>query len=396
MKYRRIRGLGIDAQIAHHHRLKEEPRVPEIRQQFRHVGTKRRHRQRRIHEHALRRGPQLRFRPKMGVPRRKILDDVQPLQSRVILGRRPPVHRPLSATGIRGHGLQARLSSHMPRQRRHHPTHQMWIPSTPADQLNINLAYLVKVSTIEKSRILRGDIHGARPPADHETLDNVNHAQISSRTRPKTRPHQRRQRHYPGGMPGLVQRHRTHLQHSDTTRPRVPVDIVVGNRRPRQNELSRQRPTLIHGVPDKVPQVRNNLPLIDQSRRLADECLLGKDLCHRAGAQILIQTHRARRMLKGSGGLATGLGALNEYGTHHSQVAVQEAIEDTGPINTVTAGHGRHANTNPQLVGFLTRNLWNPPPLRRAVSAAATRVAACGPARRGSRGRRRRGAPRRR
>ena len=74
----------------------------------------------------------------------------------------------------------------------------------------------------------------------------------------------RRERCAPRRVSGLGERHRPHPQMNEAARARVPTDLISGDGGARQDELAFGL-AIIDRVPDLVPQISLDLPLVEQA-----------------------------------------------------------------------------------------------------------------------------------
>src|SRR5690625_3736308 len=107
-------------------------------------------------------------------------------------------------------------------------------------------------------------------------------------------------------MSGLSQRKRSHTQPCEAPGSRVTGAVGNRSRRPSQDELAGVA-TPVDGVPDVVPDVGLDLPLIDEPRCVAFEQQIGIDVEQTQGIRVCIKSEEHTSELQSRGHLVCRL-----------------------------------------------------------------------------------------
>ena len=232
-----------------------------------------------------------------------------------------------------GHG---HLRTLMTGQRAHQP---LRAGRTTSDAIHSRHVYVRHGLVVVKSRfqrILRLQRSGNRPAASANQEGNILQCLVRFAEDGYTRMiEELAQAHLARAVTRLPQRHRAHLHPRNASRARMvnPLLLLLIGRDCRSgHDKLADALAMVHGKPHSIPQLRNDLPFVEQFGFLAGQ--QGIDV-HFSQNQVSVEIHGIGNVIDTvcvlfrCGGLAAPLGALHQHGSRRVQFFSQNGVRHT-------------------------------------------------------------------
>ena len=142
---------------------------------------------------------------------------------------------------------------------------------------------------------------------------------------------QRAEGYSAGRMTGFKEREGAHSEPCQTASAGVSGHVVRRNRRAGQDELSGSAP-VVHGSPHMVPDVRLDLPLVNEAGDVAAQDRVGRGADHVPSVPVNVQPYLACSQVSGGGGLSAGLRSFDHHGAHGLEPFLEFLVDDSGEV----------------------------------------------------------------
>ena len=195
--------------------------------------------------------------------------------------------------------------------------------------LDFNAAHFVNVVAHESEGTVRVVVKRARPAASAEQVDDVGESGARIGSGGFGARQQGAERRLAGGVLLLEERHGTHAHACDATGTAVAHDVVSRHGRACEDE-SALAGLQVGGAADVVPDVRCDLPFVEETRRVALEDGLRVQECRLAGVGVGVEEHFACRRLPCGRGLAAGSRAFDQDGCGCAELLLELEVGEAG------------------------------------------------------------------
>ena len=187
----------------------------------------------------------------------------------------------------------------------------------------------------QRHRQLRAEHSGPAAPAHR--IDDVIQRQARRRPHRFLGAQQPAQRHLAGGQSGLEQRHRPHVDARHPACAGVPRHVVGWRGGTGEDESA--RPAAVVARPSEVvPDLRGDLPFVEQARLGALDQAPGLDACKLDRIGVGVEQHFAGGSLPGRCRLAAGAHSFHDHAGRRAEPLRQQTVHDPAPVRGSTYG----------------------------------------------------------